>query len=351
MIPIKELLELAIDKGASDVLIGVNLPPLFKVDGRIIRTDFRPLGVEECQNLIFSMLTPKKVEEFVKKKEVDSSFGLNNLGRFRINVHYQRGSVACAIRIVPNIIPDLQSLGLPEVVKDFLNQKFGLVLVTGSLGSGKSTTIASMIENINLSRSCHVITIENPIEFTHKNKKSMIEQREVGTDTDSTLEALRQVRRQACDVIMLDEMNDMETIEEVLKAAELGQLILSTMHTTSSIQAIEKIIEIFPNTKRNQIRFQLSIALHGIIYQQLIPKKDGRGRVLAFEVIVADKALKSLIKAGDIDGVKRYLDSGGMKGSISMRKSLETLFQQGIAGVESLKKQGQDEEYEEISYT
>ncbi|OGL46791.1 MAG: hypothetical protein A2149_06665 [Candidatus Schekmanbacteria bacterium RBG_16_38_11] len=348
MIPIKELLELATTKRASDVLIGVNLPPLFKVDGEIIRSEFRPLGVEECQNLIFSMLTPKKVEEFVKKKEVDSSFGLNNLGRFRLNVHYQRGSVACAVKIVPNLIPDLENLGFPGIVKEFLKQKFGLVLITGPQGNGKSTTIASMIEEINLTRPSHIITIENPIEFTHKNKKSMIEQREVGPDTDSSLEALRHVRRQACDVIMLDEMSDLETIEEVLKAAELGQLILSTMHASSSADAIERIIEIFPEAKRNQIAFQLSIALQGIICQQLIPRKDGKGRVLACEIILIDKALRGLIKTGDIDEVKKYLDSGGMKGSISMRKFIEDLFRKGIVGEDSLRKKT-EREYEEIS--
>lgn len=348
MIPIKELLELAIEKKASDVLIGVNLPPLFKIDGEMVCTDFRPMGVEECQNLIFSMLPPKKVEELVKKKEVDSSFGLNNLGRVRINVHYQRGSVACAVRVIPNVIPGFQSLGLPEVAKKFLKKRFGLILITGASGNGKSTTIASMLDEINQTRGCHVITIENPIEFTHKNKKSMIEQREIGTDTDSAIDALRNIKKQACDIIMLDEMSDTETIEEVLETAESGQLILSTMHTRSSGEAIERIIEIFPQTKRNQIRFQLSVALEGIICQQLLPKKDRSGRVLACEVISVDKALRSLIKTGDADEIRRYLESGGIEDSISMRRSVEALFQKGIIEEESLKEKSMKEEYGEM---
>ncbi len=327
---IQELLRLMVEKKASDLHLTVGLPPQLRIDGSLKSTEFGALTPEKTQALAYQILSEDQKRIFEQNKELDTSFGIKGLGRFRINVYRQRGSIGIAIRLIPFEIPSLEELGLPEIVKDFAERPSGLVLVTGATGSGKSTTLAAMIEYINTRRPCHIVSIEDPIEYLHKHRKSTINQRELGTDTHSFQEALRRVFRQDPNIVLIGEMRDLETIHGALTLAETGHLILATLHTIDSTHAINRIIDVFPAHQQQQIRIQLSMVLIGVIVQQLIPRRDGKGRVLAVEVMNVIPAIQNLIRENNIHQIYSLIQMGKKYGMCTMNQSFVELYEKGF---------------------
>jgi len=323
---INSLLNTVVDKGASDLIIVAGTSPILRINGALAPIDTTRLSDAESKSLIYSLLSPKQIETLERTKELDCSYEIKDLSRFRVNVHYQRGTVAAALRPIPTDIPRLEDLHLPKAVADFANFERGLVLVTGPTGSGKTTTQACMIDLINQSRSLHIITVEDPIEYLHANKRSIVEQREVGFDTESFSVALKYVLRQNPDVILVGEMRDLETIQTAITAAETGHLVISTLHTNDAVQSIDRMVDVFPPHQQSQVRMQLSLSLQGIIAQQLIPKMDKRGMVVATEVLVATSAIRNLIRKGTTQEISSMLDIGAKFGMMSMDACLKNLY-------------------------
>ena len=291
-----ELLKVAVSQGASDLHIKVGSTPIIRVDGELMpMTSMPKLSQEDALKLAFSVMSPGQREIFKKKNDIDLAYSVPGLGRFRCNVFIQRGAVGMVFRVIPVKIPTIEELQLPEVLKKIAMEARGLILVTGTTGSGKSTTLASMIDYINTNRTNNIITIEDPIEFLHRDKRSIINQREVGTDTESFSKALRAALRQDPDVILVGEMRDFETIQICLTAAETGHLVLSTLHTIDAAETVNRIISVFPPYQHKQVRTQLSSSLKGIVSMRLMPKADGKGRVPAVEVLVATLSIKDCI--------------------------------------------------------
>ncbi|MBI5204407.1 MAG: PilT/PilU family type 4a pilus ATPase [Nitrospirae bacterium] len=291
-----ELLKVAVSQGASDLHIKVGSTPIIRVDGELMpMTSMPKLSQEDALKLAFSVMSPGQREIFKKKNDLDLAYSVPGLGRFRCNVFIQRGAVGMVFRVIPVKIPTIEDLQLPEVLKKIAMEARGLILVTGTTGSGKSTTLASMIDYINTNRTNNIITIEDPIEFLHRDKRSIINQREVGTDTESFSKALRAALRQDPDVILVGEMRDFETIQICLTAAETGHLVLSTLHTIDAAETVNRIISVFPPYQHKQVRTQLSSSLKGIVSMRLMPKADGKGRVPAVEVLVATITIKDCI--------------------------------------------------------
>ncbi|MEK6582125.1 MAG: PilT/PilU family type 4a pilus ATPase [Nitrospirota bacterium] len=291
-----ELLKVAVSEGASDLHIKVGSTPIIRVDGELMpMTSMPKLSQEDALKLAFSVMSPGQREIFKKKNDLDLAYSVPGLGRFRCNVFIQRGAVGMVFRVIPVKIPTIEDLQLPEVLKKIAMEPRGLILVTGTTGSGKSTTLASMIDYINTNRTNNIITIEDPIEFLHRDKRSIINQREVGTDTESFSKALRAALRQDPDVILVGEMRDFETIQICLTAAETGHLVLSTLHTIDAAETVNRIISVFPPYQHKQVRTQLSSSLKGIVSMRLMPKADGKGRVPAVEVLVATITIKDCI--------------------------------------------------------
>src|SRR4030066_1153553 len=296
MASIYDLLKIMIEKGASDLHITTASPPRLRVDGKLVPLDHPPLTPVETKSLCYSILTDAQKHKFEEHSELDLSFGVKGLSRFRGNVFMQRGAVAGAFRSIPFEIRTFKDLGLPEVMNELVKKPRGLILCTGPTGSGKSTTLAAMIDRINSERYEHIITVEDPIEYLHSHKKCLINQREVNADTASFKAALKYVLRQDPDVVLIGEMRDLETIEAALTVSETGHLTLATLHTNSAVQTINRIIDVFPAHQQEQIRVQLSFVLEGIISQQLIPKKNGGGRVLAVEIFIPTPAIRNIIR-------------------------------------------------------
>ena len=320
-----------VEKNASDLHITVGLVPQLRVDGNLIPLpDFPPLTPQDTKELVYSILTEEQRKNFEEKKELDMSMGIQSLGRFRINVYRQRGSISMAARLIPFSIPELDELGLPKVVKLFADKPSGLVLVTGPTGSGKSTTLASMIEYINSKRSCHIISIEDPIEYLHKHKKSTINQRELGMDTGSFQGAIKHVFRQDPNIVLIGELRDLETIKGALTLAETGHLIFATLHTIDAVHAISRIIDVFPATQQQQIRMQLSMVLVGVIVQQLISRKNQKGRVLAAEVMNVIPAIQNLIREGNFHQIYSLIQMGKKYEMCTMNQSLAELYNKGL---------------------
>ncbi|MDO9287472.1 MAG: PilT/PilU family type 4a pilus ATPase [Thermodesulfovibrionales bacterium] len=291
-----ELLKIAVSEGASDLHIKVGSTPIIRVDGELMpMTSMPKLSQEDALKLAFSVMSPGQREIFKKKNDLDLAYSVPGLGRFRCNVFIQRGAVGMVFRVIPVKIPTIEDLQLPEVLKKIAMEARGLILVTGTTGSGKSTTLASMIDYINTNRTNNIITIEDPIEFLHRDKRSIINQREVGTDTESFSKALRAALRQDPDVILVGEMRDFETIQICLTAAETGHLVLSTLHTIDAAETVNRIISVFPPYQHKQVRTQLSSSLKGIVSMRLMPRADGKGRVPAVEVLVATITVKDCI--------------------------------------------------------
>jgi twitching motility protein PilT len=323
---IRDLLLLCVEKKASDLHLTEKEPPILRIDGRIHRTEFAVLNKSDLKRMIYSILTNPQKEMFERDLELDFSIALPDLDRFRVNIHIQKGSVEAAFRRVPLTIPSIDELGLPAIAYDLARKPNGLVLVTGPTGTGKTTTLAAMVNLINNERECLIISIEDPIEFIHANKKSIIKQREVYADTRSFAEALRHALRQDPNVIIVGEMRDLETISTTLTAAETGHLVLATLHTPDAPQTVERIIDVFPAYQQQQVKLQLSDCLQGVISQLLLPHASGQGRVLATEVMVATAGIRNLIRSQEIEQIPTLMQTGGQYGMKTMDKSLKELF-------------------------
>lgn len=325
MISFKELLLQAIERKASDLHITVGLPPMIRVYGELIKLNNEKLSPACTEEVIRQILDEKGFAKLLETGEIDTSYSHIGLGRFRVNAFKQRGSYGVAIRIVSLEVPTIDELNLPSVIEKFANKKRGLILVTGTTGSGKSTTLASMIEHINTTRSEHILTLEDPIEYLHKHKKSIVNQREIGNDSHDFTSALRASLRQDPDVILIGEMRDLETISIALTAAETGHLVLSTLHTVGAGKTIDRIIDVFSPYQQQQIRVQLSTVLEGVISQQLVPTRDGRGRVPALEIAVATTAIRNTIREGKNHQIDSIIQTGAKYGMQSMDFALSDL--------------------------
>jgi len=327
------LLRLVVEHGASDLHLTVNLPPMIRVDGRLVPTGYEYLSPRDTQRLIYDILTNEQIQWFEKTRELDFSYGIKDVGRFRVNVYRQRGCVGVAMRAIPGKIPSMEELGLPPLLKDLTRKHSGLILVTGPTGSGKSTTIATMIDCINNERECHIMTIEDPIEYLHRHKKSMVNQRELNTDTDSFENALRAVLREDPNIILLGEMRDLETIATALTLAETGHLVFGTLHTRNAPQTIDRVVDVFPPHQQDQIKIQLSNTLEAVIAQQLIPKIGG-GRFVSVEIMIATAAVRNLIREGKSYQIYSTIETGGQQGMRSMDKILAEAHKRGIISYE-----------------
>jgi twitching motility protein PilT len=331
---IELLLEDVIRKRASDLHLQVGLPPMLRIDGSLLAIPgFEPLNEEGIERLVFAILDEDQQQILLKDKEFDFSFAFGDLGRFRVNAFHERGNLAAALRLIPNEIKTVAELGMPQVVNNFSNYPRGLVLVTGPTGSGKSTTLAALIDKVNTDKAHHIITIEDPIEFTHKSKKSVIVQREVHYDTYSFSAALRSSLRQDPDVVLIGEMRDLETISAAITIAETGHLVFATLHTNSAAQSIDRMIDVFPPHQQPQIRAQLSNILMAICSQRLVPAIGG-GRVVAAEILVANPAVRNIIREGKSHQLDAVIQTGGEQGMQSMDKTLVGLVQSGVVTFE-----------------
>ena len=339
-----QLLKEVVERKASDLHIAPGSPPRIRILGDLVPlTEYGVLSATDTKNLIYSVLTDAQKKKLEEELELDFSFGIKNIARFRGNAYFQRQSLAAAFRLIPFEIPDFDSLGLPPVVKNFAHKDKGLVLVTGPTGSGKSTTLASLIKIINDTYPYHIITIEDPIEFVYNHNKSLITQRELGSDTKSFARALRASLREDPDVILVGEMRDPETIEAALTAAETGHLVFSTLHTNSTIETINRIVDVFPAEKQSQIRTQLSFVLVGAVAQKLLKRKDGRGRVAAAEVFIPTPAIRNLIRENKLHQIYSMMQTGqASTGMITMNQSLAKLCVEGIIDIEEAKKASPD---------
>ncbi len=327
---IRELLLLCVERRASDLHLTEKEPPMLRIDGKLIRTEFPTLNKENLKRMIYSVLTDPQKENFEKDLELDFSVALPGMDRFRVNVHLQKGSVEAAFRRVPLIIPSIEELGLPAVAIDLARKPNGLVLVTGPTGVGKTTTLAAMVNMINNERECLILSIEDPIEFIHTNKKAVLKQREVYADTHSFADALKHALRQDPNVIIVGEMRDLETISTTLTAAETGHLVLATLHTPDAPQTIERIIDVFPPYQQQQVKLQLADCLQGVISQNLVPKASGTGRLLVTEVMVATPGIRNLIREQEIEQIPTLMQTGSQYGMKTMDKSLKELYQKGL---------------------
>ena len=322
MVTLRQLLDEMIPKRASDLHITAGVPPMYRIDGAVEPTVYEVLSPEATANLAYSVLSDEQRKRFETTKELDLSFGVKGLSRFRANVFLQRGVVSMVIRQIPYDIIAMEKLGLPTVVREFTLRQKGFVLVTGPTGSGKSTTLASMIDRINTTRQSHIITIEDPIEYIHQNKKCIVNQREVGTDTNAFPTALKYVLRQDPDVILIGEMRDLETIEAALTIAETGHLVFATLHTNSAYEAINRIVDVFPSDQQKQILTQLAFTLEGVVTQQLIPRSHGKGRVMCAEVLVCTPAIKAVIREGKTHQIYSLMQAGQKYGMQTMNQAL-----------------------------
>ena len=342
---IKELLSRMIQEGASDLHIVVGNPPVLRIHGSLEPIEgYGRLSPEQTQELIYSVMNEEQVAEFEAEKECDMSFGIEGLSRFRLNVYRDRGSVVAAFRSIPYEIRSFDQLGLPRVAADFAYRPLGLVLVCGPTGSGKSTTLASILDKINRERKCHIITIEDPIEYLHTHKLSVINQREVNSDTKGFSAALKRVLRQDPDVILIGEMRDPETIQAALTVAETGHLAFATLHTNDALQTINRIVDVFPANQQAQVRTQLSFVLEGVMVQQLVPRADGLGRVLAMEIMIPNAAIRSLIRAEKLEQIPSMIEIGKGEGMMTMNQSLYRLLRRGVITADMAFKRSMDPE-------
>ncbi len=334
-INLHQLLKIMIEKGSSDLHITTGTPPQLRIDGTLTPLGIPPLTAIETKQLCYSILTDAQKQKFESENELDLSFGVKGLSRFRANIFMQRGAVAGAFRTIPFKILGFNDLGLPPVVSEFTKRARGLILVTGPTGSGKSTTLASIIDKINEDRHEHIITIEDPIEYLHPHKHCIVNQREVGADTKSFPQALKYILRQDPDIVLIGEMRDLETIESALNTAETGHLVLATLHTNSAVQTINRIIDAFPSHQQPQVRAQLSFVLEGVLTQALIPKYNQPGRALAVEVLVPTPAIRNLIREEKVHQIYSHMQVGQAKfGMQTMNQSLFSLYQKKLISLD-----------------
>jgi twitching motility protein PilT len=335
MITMEELLALLVRQGGSDLHISTNSPPRIRVDGVLLPVDCPNMTAEDTRRLATSVLTSDQIAKLDRDLEIDCSFGLNEQGRFRANVFYQQGAVCAVMRLVPTRIATFDQLGMPRgVCERICALRAGLVLVTGATGSGKSTSLAAMIDHINKNQQGHIVTIEDPVEFTHQHKQSMITQREVGGDTQSFSRALRSVLRQDPDVVLIGEMRDFETIEAALTLAETGHLTFGTLHTSDAVQTINRIVDVFPSHQQQQVRTQLSFTLEAVVSQQLLPLATGRGRTMAAEIMICTPAVRALIRENKSHQIYSQIQTGQRLGMRTMAQSLAELVKAGKVRVD-----------------
>lgn len=334
MVTLNELLEYTIEKKASDLHLTVGIPPTIRINGEMVFMEASKLSQQDTENFAKEILKDY-YDKYISEGEMDISYSVNGLGRFRVNVFKQRDSDAMAIRVVGAKIPSLNDLNFPPIVKELTSKQRGLILVTGPTGSGKSTTLAAMINEINATRTGHIITLEDPIEYLHKHNKSIINQREIGKDSRSYKNALKAILREDPDVILVGEMRDVDTISIAITAAETGHLVMSTLHTIGSAKTIDRIIDVFPPFQQQQIRVQLAGVIQGIISQQLIPKQDGFGRLAALEIMVNTPAIQNLIREGKSHQIESSVQTGGKYGMKTMDMSLAELYRKGLISYES----------------
>jgi twitching motility protein PilT len=317
-----KLLEEMVGRRASDLHLTSGVPPQFRVDGVLVPADEPPLNPEQSRDLCYSLLDERRIGLLEEEKGLDTSLSVEGLGRFRLNIYYQRGSIAGAIRHLPWEIPSMEELGVPLLMKEFCEKLCGLVLVSGPTGAGKSTTLASMIAYINDNQNVHVVSIEDPIEYLHRHKFSIVNQREVGRDAVSFAHAVRQVLRQDPDVICIGEIRDLETVRTALTLAETGHLVLTTVHTSEAPQAISRILDIFPPHEQQGVRTQISMCLEGVLVQQLLPHASGVGRVLATEMMIATSGVRNLIRENNLQQLRSAIETGARDGMHTMNSSL-----------------------------
>jgi twitching motility protein PilT len=334
-VSVQQLLHTLVEKGASDLHITSGAPPMLRIDGAMVPLKLPPLGAAETKALCFSVLTEEQRAHFERANELDLSFGIKGLSRFRANIFMQRGAVAGAFRTIPFRVATFDELGVPPVVAEFANKPNGLVLITGPTGSGKSTTLAALIDKINASRRLHILTIEDPIEFIHQHKLSIVNQREVGSDTEGFKHALRYVLRQDPDVVLIGEMRDLETIEAALTISETGHLVFGTLHTNGAVSTINRIIDAFPPHHQAQVRTKLALVLQGVVSQQLIPRMGVPGRVLGVEVMIPNAAIRNLIRDDKVHQLYSQLQIGQEKhGMQTLNQSLYSLYAHGVIALE-----------------
>ncbi|MGF7056979.1 type IV pilus twitching motility protein PilT [Brassicibacter mesophilus] len=330
-----ELLQRTIEFKASDLHITVGSPPILRINGELKKIGDMKLTPEDTLNMVKSLADDSQFKRVENEGEIDMSFSYPGIGRFRVNIYKQRGSYGIAIRSVALEIPNLEELGLPSTIAELSRKQRGLILVTGPTGSGKSTTLASMVDIINKERSCHILTLEDPIEYLHKHNKSIINQREIGHDSKSFGNSLRAALRQDPDVILVGEMRDLETVSIAITAAETGHLVLSTLHTLGSAKTIDRIIDVFPPHQKQQIVMQLSTALEGIVSQQLLPKQDNSGRVVALEILVSTPAIRNLIREGKTHQIPTAIQTGAKFGMNTMDNYILDLYKKKIISRET----------------
>ncbi|OGS01888.1 MAG: type IV pili twitching motility protein PilT [Elusimicrobia bacterium RIFCSPLOWO2_12_FULL_59_9] len=331
---LKELFLLMRQKQASDLHLTSGVPPVLRIDGHLIQTPFEPLTPDACQRLVYSLMSEQQRSRFEQTNEIDMAFAIEGLGRLRMNVYRQRGRVGAAIRAVPSDFKSFEELGLPPVSFKLMELSNGIILITGESGSGKSTTLASMINYLNQNESMHIVTIEDPIEFVHEHRKSLVNQREVGSDTESFSQALKYILRQDPDVILIGEMRDLETISTALNVAETGHLVLATLHTQDSVQTFNRIIDVFPSGQQEQIRIQLSFVLQAVFSQQLVPMASGAGRALAAEVLMATPAVRHLIREKKLEQIHTMIQTGSQYGMQTMNYALAKLVMDGAISLQ-----------------
>ncbi len=325
---LEELFKITAKKGASDIHLAVGQPPTLRIDGALAAVEKAPaLTAKAVEDLVKSILTREQEEKFVREKELDFAYQTGEL-RFRVNLHRASGASGLAARLIPTKIPAMDDLGLPQVVQEFVSFPHGLVLITGPTGSGKSTTLAAMIENINQTSAENIITLEDPIEFVFRQKKSLIRQRELGSDINAFADGLKYVLRQDPDVIMVGEMRDLETISSALTLAETGHLVFATLHTWGAAQTVERIIDVFPQNQQSQIRLQLALTLRGVVSQQLLAKKGG-GRVAAREILLVNPAIANLIRENKVPQMNMVIQTGAKSGMVSLAQDLKRLIKEG----------------------
>ncbi len=322
-----ELLKTTVDLGGSDLHLSTRIPPVVRVHGELRPLDHPELSPAETKQLVYSVLTDAQKKRFEETLELDCSFGIRGLGRFRCNVFSQRGSVAAAYRLIPDRLRGFEELGLPAVISQLADRPRGLVLITGPTGSGKTTTLAAILDKINTERQAHILTIEDPIEYIHPHKRCLVNQRELHSDTNGFGPALRAALREDPDVVFIGELRDLETMEAALRIAETGHLTFCTLHTNSAAQTINRVVDVFPAHQQNQIRTQLSLVLEGIVCQALLPRADGRGRVVSLEIMVPTPAIRNLIREDKIHQIYSAMQAGQEKaGMQTTNQSLATLY-------------------------
>ncbi|MBD3217320.1 MAG: PilT/PilU family type 4a pilus ATPase [candidate division Zixibacteria bacterium] len=325
MVSLRELLEIMVKKGASDLHLTVGAPPMIRVDGKLVKLEYDRLSPEITKKLAYSMMNEKQKLKFEENSELDLSFGIENLSRFRCNVFVQRGNVAVSMRTIPYKVKSFEELGVPKVIQEFAVYPRGLVLICGPTGSGKSTTLAALIDKVNRERNDHILTVEDPIEYLHRHIGCIVNQREVHADTKSFASALKYALREDPDVVLIGEMRDLETIEAALNISETGHLVFATLHTNSAAESINRIVDVFPTNQQEQVRVTLSFVLQAVVVQQLIPKIGG-GRALAMEIMTATPAIRAIIRDDKIHQVYSSIQAGQKYGMRTMNMSLADLY-------------------------